>query len=100
MLEKFDAAVTRSMLNAAAKSGFAWATARWEEAAAKAEADGGKAPRKPKNPDPVQDQHNPTVLFNGMIAPVIPYAIRGALWYQGESSSAKTAFTRSCRTRW
>lgn len=35
--------------------------------------------------DPVQDQHNPTVLFNGMIAPVIPYAIRGAIWYQGES---------------
>jgi len=35
--------------------------------------------------DPVQDQHNPTVLFNGMINPAIPYAIRGAIWYQGES---------------
>ena len=35
--------------------------------------------------DPVQDQHNATVLFNGMINPVIPYAIRGAIWYQGES---------------
>ena len=35
--------------------------------------------------DPVQDQHNPTVLFNGIIHPVIPYAIRGAIWYQGES---------------
>jgi sialate O-acetylesterase len=35
--------------------------------------------------DPVQDQHNATVLFNGMIAPVIPYAIRGVIWYQGES---------------
>ncbi len=35
--------------------------------------------------DPVQDQHNPTVLFNGMIAPVIPFAIRGAIWDQGES---------------
>jgi len=35
--------------------------------------------------DPVQDQHQPTVLFNGMIDPVIPYAIRGAIWYQGES---------------
>ena len=35
--------------------------------------------------DPVQDQHQPTVLFNGMIHPVIPYAIRGVLWYQGES---------------
>jgi len=35
--------------------------------------------------DPVQDQHNPTVLFNGMINPAIPFAIRGAIWYQGES---------------
>lgn len=35
--------------------------------------------------DPVQDQHEATVLFNGMVNPVIPYAIRGALWYQGES---------------
>jgi sialate O-acetylesterase len=35
--------------------------------------------------DPVQDQHQPTVLFNGMLHPVIPYAIRGAIWYQGES---------------
>jgi sialate O-acetylesterase len=33
----------------------------------------------------VQDQHNATVLFNGMINPVIPYAIRGVIWYQGES---------------
>jgi sialate O-acetylesterase len=35
--------------------------------------------------DPVQDQHQPTVLYNGMIAPIVPYAIRGAIWYQGES---------------
>jgi sialate O-acetylesterase len=35
--------------------------------------------------DPVQDQHQPTVLYNGMLHPLIPYAIRGAIWYQGES---------------
>ncbi len=29
---------------------------------------------------------NPTVLYKGMIAPLIPCAIRGALWYQGESN--------------
>lgn len=39
----------------------------------------------PKQRDPVQDQHQPTVLFNGMINPVIPYSIRGVIWYQGES---------------
>jgi len=41
--------------------------------------------RAPAVRDPVQDQHNATVLYNGMIAPILPYAIRGAIWYQGES---------------
>lgn len=31
--------------------------------------------------------NTPTMLFNGMIAPLIPYTIKGALWYQGESNS-------------
>lgn len=35
--------------------------------------------------DPVQDQHQPTVLFNAMLNPTLPYAMRGVLWYQGES---------------
>jgi sialate O-acetylesterase len=57
----------------------------WQEAADKAKADGKTIPRRPGNRNPVQDQHNPTVMYNGMIAPVIPYAIRGVLWYQGEA---------------
>lgn len=43
---------------------------------------------------PEQDEDNPnrvTVLYNGMIAPLVPYAIKGALWYQGESNSARAA---------
>lgn len=28
----------------------------------------------------------PTVLWNGMIAPLVPFALRGFLWYQGESN--------------
>ncbi len=62
------------------------ALARWEVAAEKARTEGQPAPRRPKHPDPVQDQHNPFVLHNGMIAPVAPFAIRGAIWYQGESN--------------
>lgn len=31
----------------------------------------------------------PTLLFNGMINPLIPYTIRGALWYQGESNAGR-----------
>ena len=57
----------------------------WQVAADKARADGKPVPRRPGNRNPVQDQHNPTVMYNGMIAPVIPYAIKGVLWYQGEA---------------
>ncbi len=32
------------------------------------------------------DNRTPTALYNGMIAPLVPFAIRGALWYQGESN--------------
>ena len=45
-----------------------------------------KMPKAPKNPDLRSDQHNPYVLYNGMVAPLIPYTIKGALWYQGESN--------------
>jgi sialate O-acetylesterase len=31
----------------------------------------------------------PTELYNGMIAPLIPYAISGAIWYQGESNAGR-----------
>jgi sialate O-acetylesterase len=43
------------------------------------------APRTGPMFDPAEDQHEPTVLFNGMLSPVIPYGVRGAIWYQGES---------------
>ncbi|MBO2011223.1 sialate O-acetylesterase [Hymenobacter negativus] len=32
-------------------------------------------------------QYQPGGLYNGMIAPVLPYAIKGVLWYQGESNT-------------
>ena len=31
----------------------------------------------------------PTELYNGMIAPLIPYGIKGAIWYQGESNAGR-----------
>ncbi len=29
----------------------------------------------------------PTLLYNGMINPILPYGIKGAIWYQGESNA-------------
>lgn len=31
----------------------------------------------------------PTLLFNAMINPLIPYGIKGAIWYQGESNASR-----------
>ena len=35
--------------------------------------------------------NTPAVLYNGMIAPVAPLAISGAIWYQGESNTERAA---------
>lgn len=40
----------------------------------------------PQPQKPAMNAHTPSALYNGMIAPVHPYAIRGAIWYQGESN--------------
>ena len=37
--------------------------------------------------DPAKPQNAPSVLHNGMIAPLMPYAIRGVVWYQGEANA-------------
>ncbi len=38
----------------------------------------------------VSPKGKPSCLFNGEIAPLIPYAIRGAIWYQGESNAYRS----------
>ena len=65
-----------------AKSQFEKQLADWKVAAKKA-GDAGKQPaRAPQQPvNPRRNSHHPAVLFNGKIAPLIPYAIRGVLWY-------------------
>jgi len=50
----------------------------------------------------------PSSLFNGMLAPVIPYAIKGVIWYQGESNARNSkqyrtlfpAMIADWRTKW
>jgi sialate O-acetylesterase len=37
----------------------------------------------------------PTVLYNAMIAPIAGFAIRGALWYQGESNHSETNYDQN-----
>jgi sialate O-acetylesterase len=59
-----------------------------EEAVAKAKAEGKQAPQPPRPPgDPAMNAHRPAALYNAMIASLQPFAIRGAIWYQGESNA-------------
>lgn len=44
------------------------------------------ASKLPPRPQPPINNWTPTGLFNAMVAPLIPYAIRGVIWYQGESN--------------
>lgn len=52
--------------------------------------------------------HIPTALYNAMISPLIPFTIKGALWYQGESNRSEPnkykqlfpAMVKDWRTRW
>jgi len=50
---------------------------------------------EPSNPDPMgmpspsRRPSTPTVNFNGMIAPLAPYALRGVIWYQGENNGGR-----------
>lgn len=43
----------------------------------------------PPRPFPPDYSGHPAVLFNGMISPILPYGIRGVIWYQGESNAGR-----------
>ena len=55
-----------------------------------------------------QPQRRPSMLYNAMIAPLVPYTIRGFLWYQGEANRMNPtqyqqlmpAFVKMLRERW
>lgn len=82
---------------------------RWQALADQAKADNKPALPRPALPgSPAQSPNRPTSLYNGMVAPVIPFAIKGALWYQGESNAGRAAqyrtlfptMIRDWRSRW
>lgn len=81
----------------------------WQAAAEKAKADGKPAPAKLKAPaEPDKNPWYASGLYNGMIKPLIPFAIKGAIWYQGESNAGRAfqyrklfpAMIQDWRKRW
>ena len=72
------------------------ATARWT-----AERDAAKAAGKPfdrRAPRPPQGPGHPDTpsgLYHAMIHPLVPFALRGAIWYQGESNAGRASEYRA-----
>ncbi len=68
----------------ASEERYAMAMKKWEAEAATAKTGGKPEPAKPrKAQSPAKSTHKPGRLFNGMVNPLIPYGIRGAVTYQG-----------------
>jgi sialate O-acetylesterase len=81
----------------------------WEQSSEKAEAEGRPAPPPPQMPaDPRSNSWRAAGLYNGMIAPLLPYTMAGAIWYQGESNADRAyqyrklfpAMIRNWRRAW
>lgn len=60
---------------------------KWKKTAAAAKAEGKAEPKAPRPPQGATSSSRPGVLYNGMIAPLVPYGLRGAIWYQGEANT-------------
>jgi sialate O-acetylesterase len=87
---------------------------RWNEAVRQAKADGKPEPQRPlpSRPHPplapLPNRHAPTLLSNGMLAPLVPLGIKGVIWYQGEANTDNPlayrtifpAMIRDWRRRW
>jgi sialate O-acetylesterase len=70
-----------------AKAEYEKKLAAWEKAAATNPS--AKPAGKPQEPHGPAAPNLASNLFNGMVNPVIPYAIKGAIWYQGESNAGR-----------
>ncbi len=81
---------------------------RWKEAAARAKEEGRPLPEEPYPPLGPGHDHQPAGLYNAMVHPLVPFGIKGVIWYQGEANVGrarqyKTLFPlliRSWRKAW
>lgn len=73
-----------------AKKAYEAALAKWKADAEKAKEGKKNPPQAPRMQGaPGTGPNNPSSLYNGMIAPLLPFPIQGAIWYQGESNNGR-----------
>jgi len=75
---------------AKAKANYEKAMVSWKAAVAKWQVEKtGESPRQPKlQQHPALIPRMPSAIYNGMIAPIVGYGSRGAIWYQGEFNAS------------
>ena len=65
----------------------------WKRASSEAAAKHEPLPPQPVPPQPEPPKAGleglPAGLYNGMIAPLVPFALKGVIWYQGESNAGQ-----------
>lgn len=84
------------------------AIAKWREESEKQKAAGARPSPSPGVPDALRDYRVASSIYDGMIEPLMPFAIKGAVWYQGESNEARAeqynvllpTMIRAWRERW
>jgi sialate O-acetylesterase len=62
---------------------------QWKQDTANHVITGDALSKPPKAPAAPQPHKAPYVLYNAMVAPLIPYTIKGVIWYQGENNAPK-----------
>lgn len=81
---------------------------RWREEAEKAKEAGARPKPSPPVPDALREYRVASSIYDGMIEPLIPFPVRGAFWYQGESNEERAeqyrlllpTMIRAWRERW
>jgi sialate O-acetylesterase len=108
MLERYDRELA-GYSGDAAKAKYARQLGQWQKTAAAAREAGKKPPSRPRPPsDPRTNNQFPANLYNAMLHPVLPYGIRGAIWYQGETNAGRAyqyrtlfpTLIKTWRTEW
>lgn len=73
----------------ALRAEYAERLAKFYEKRAAAYAAGRPLPGVPGHKNPLFQQHRPANLYNARVAPIAPFAIKGVIWYQGESNAGR-----------
>ena len=81
---------------------------KWREESEKQKTAGARPSPSPSVPDALRDYRIASSIYDGMIEPLMPFAICGTVWYQGESNEARAeqynillpTMIRAWRERW